>query len=142
MLVQQILGEKGSKVVTLRPTATVMEALQLLDSEQVGAVVVTDAAGDVVGILSERDIVRGLSTAGAPLLETAVDQMMTRTVTTCTPETDLDEIMRRMTAGRFRHVPVMQEGRLAGIVSIGDAVKSRLEQLEAETEQLQSYIQS
>jgi CBS domain-containing protein len=142
MLVQQILSAKGDRVVTLQPAATVTEALQLLDAEKIGAVVVTGPAGDVVGIVSERDIVRGLSDSGAALLNAPVSQVMTRSVTTCTPDTDLDEVMRQMTAGRFRHVPILREGRLAGIVSIGDVVKNRLEQLEAETEQLQSYIKS
>lgn len=142
MLVQQILNAKGDRVVTLQPAATVTQALQLLDAEKIGAVVVTGPARDVVGIVSERDIVRGLSDSGAALLDAPVSQVMTRSVTTCTPDTDLDEVMRQMTAGRFRHVPILREGRLAGIVSIGDVVKNRLEQLEAETEQLQSYIKS
>ena len=142
MHVQQILNAKGDRVVTVQPAATVRDAVRLLDVERVGAVVVIGPRGDVVGIMSERDVVRGLASSGTDLLDAPVAGVMTRAVTTCTPDSDLEGVMRTMTAGRFRHVPVLRDGRLAGIVSIGDVVKNRLEQLEAETEQLQSYIKS
>jgi CBS domain-containing protein len=142
MHVQNIIRSKGGRVVTTPPEATVAQATRLLRENRIGAVVVTGPSGTVVGILSERDIVRGLAEHGASLLDLPVDRLMTRSVMTCTPRSHIEDIMRDMTAGRFRHIPVVEAGRLNGIVSIGDVVKYRLEQLETETEQLQTYIQS
>ena len=142
MQVQNIIHTKGGNVVTIMPQATVAEAAQLLKEHRIGAVVVTGPTGAVIGILSERDIVRGLPVHGAALLAMSVGDIMTHSVMTCSPHSHVEDIMRDMTAGRFRHIPVVEAGRLTGIVSIGDMVKHRLEQLETETEQLQSYIQS
>ncbi len=127
-------------MITIRGAATIAEAAAMLKKERIGAVVVTDDDGKLEGILSERDIVRGLPTFGANLMEKPVADAMTREVITCSPEDSLDQVMRQMSQGRFRHVPVLDDGALAGIISIGDVVKNRLQELEAETEQLQSYI--
>lgn len=142
MQVQKIIHTKGGGVVTTMPQATIAEAASLLKEHRIGAIVVTDVTGAVVGILSERDIVRAMPQHGASLLAMPVSSLMTAKVMTCTMNSHVEDIMRDMTAGRFRHIPVVEGGRLVGIVSIGDMVKFRLEQLESETEQLQSYIQS
>lgn len=142
MRVSGVLKSKGSRVVTTRPDATVGEVARTLKAERIGAIVVADESGGVVGILSERDIVRALPEHGAGLLDKPVGELMTREVVTCTPEDDLDHIRREMTGGRFRHVPVVEDGALVGIISIGDVVKNRLEELESEREQLREYIAS
>ena len=142
MRVSGVLKSKGSRVVTTRPDATVGEVARTLKAERIGAIVVADESGAAVGILSERDIVRALPEHGAGLLDKPVGELMTREVVTCTPEDDLDHIRREMTGGRFRHVPVVEDGALVGIVSIGDVVKNRLEELESEREQLREYIAS
>lgn len=142
MRVSGVLKSKGSRVVTTRPEATVGEVARTLKAERIGAIVVADESGGVVGILSERDIVRALPEHGAGLLDKPVGELMTREVVTCTPEDDLDHIRREMTGGRFRHVPVVEDGALVGIISIGDVVKNRLEELESEREQLREYIAS
>jgi CBS domain-containing protein len=139
MLVGQILAAKGSKVVTTRPDATIAEVARLLRRERIGAVVVTEGR-TLAGIISERDIARGLADHGAELLEMKVGQLMTREVVTCTPEDTVDHLRATMTEGRFRHLPVLRDGEMIGIVSIGDVVKHRLDELEAETHQLQDYI--
>ncbi len=139
MLVGQILATKGSKVVTTRPDATIAEVAKLLRREKIGAVVVTEA-GALCGIISERDVARGLADHGAELLEMKVGQLMTREVVTCAPEDSVDHLRETMTARRFRHLPVLRDGEMVGIVSIGDVVKHRLDELEAETHQLQDYI--
>jgi CBS domain-containing protein len=139
MLVGQILATKGSKVVSTRPDATIAEVVGLLRRERIGAVVVTEA-GALCGIISERDVARGLADHGAELLEMKVGQLMTREVVTCTPEDTVDHLRETMTEGRFRHLPVLRDGEMVGIVSIGDVVKHRLDELEMETHQLQDYI--
>jgi CBS domain-containing protein len=139
MLVGQILAAKGGKVVSTRPDATIADVERLLRREKIGAVVVVEA-GALCGIISERDLARGLADHGAELLEMKVGQMMTRDVVTCTPEAGIDHLMQTMTEGRFRHLPVLEDGKMTGIISIGDVVKHRLEELEAETHQLQDYI--
>ena len=139
MLVGQILEAKGRKIVSTRPDATIAEVAGLLRRERIGAVVVTEA-GALCGIISERDLARGLADHGVELLEMKVGQLMTREVVTCTPEDGLDHLMQSMTEGRFRHLPVLRDGEMIGIISIGDVVKHRLSELEAETHQLQDYI--
>jgi len=140
MLIAQILAGKGSDVVSTRPEATVAEVVRLLKDKRIGAVVVLDA-GRLCGILSERDLARGLAEHGAALLDMQVSALMTRGVVTCAPEDDLRALMQRMTDGRFRHLPVVKDGQLSGIISIGDVVKHRLQELETETHLLQDYIQ-
>ena len=139
MLVGQILAAKGSKVVTTRPDATVAEVAKLLRREKIGAVVVTEA-GALCGIISERDVARGLADHGAELLEMKVGQLMTREVVTCTPEDTVDHLRETMTEGRFRHLPVLRDGEMIGIVSIGDVVKHQLDEIQREAEAMREYI--
>ncbi|MDZ4735390.1 MAG: CBS domain-containing protein [Rhodospirillaceae bacterium] len=140
MNVHSMLSQKGDKVVTARPDTTVIAASRLLKLERIGSVVISSDGVRVQGILSERDIVRGLVERGAELLEMPVSEIMTRTVTTCAPDDDIQDVMSKMTRGRIRHLPVVENGRLRGIISIGDVVKNRLEDLETETSVLRDYI--
>ncbi|MGH6914423.1 MAG: CBS domain-containing protein [Geminicoccales bacterium] len=139
MLVGQILSAKGHKVVTTRPDGTIAEVVRLLRREKIGALVVTEA-DRLCGIISERDLARGLADYGVELLEMKVGQLMTTDVVTCSPEDSVDHLRQTMTEGRFRHLPVLQDGKMVGIISIGDVVKHRLDELETETHQLQDYI--
>jgi CBS domain-containing protein len=140
MLIRQILAGKGSDVVTTRPEATVIEVAKLLKSKRIGAVVVTNAEGEICGIISERDLACGLADRGADLLGMQVAEVMTREISTCAPDDGIDRLMRQMTEGRFRHLPVVEDGRMIGIISIGDVVKHRLQELEHEAHMLQDYI--
>ena len=140
MLIRQILAVKGSQVVVTRSDATVLEVARLLKEKRIGAVLVTDSRAQLCGIISERDLARGLAEHGAGLLETKVEQLMTKDVVTCSPEDGVQQLMHKMTAGRFRHLPVIEDGALVGIISIGDVVKHRLEELEHETHMLHDYI--
>ena len=140
MLIAQILAGKGSDVVSTRPEATIVEVASLLKQKRIGAVVVTDADGKLCGIISERDLARGLANHGSKLLDMKVGGLMTSDVVTCSPEDGLETLMQTMTDGRFRHLPVVKDGKLTGIISIGDVVKHRLKELEAETHMLQDYI--
>lgn len=141
MLVHQILDSKPfSETVTIAPTATVAEAARLMAEKRIGAVVVSGDGATVEGMLSERDIVRELARSGEGCLKAPVGNYMTRKVETCTRATSTDELMNRMTEGRFRHMPVVEDGRLAGLVSIGDVVKAQLTKLEMEKEALEGMI--
>lgn len=140
MTVAEILAEKGRTVVTIPPHRTLSEATHLLAERRIGALIVGDAARAVVGIVSERDIVRALADSGAAALDHPVSRHMTAKVVTCASHAPIDEITRLMTEGRFRHLPVVDEGRLTGIVSIGDVVKSRLAEVEADQEAMRAYI--
>lgn len=140
MLIAQILAGKGSDVVSTRPDATIAEVAGLLKEKRIGAVVVTEADGRLCGIISERDLARGLANHGSRLLEMKVGELMTPDVVTCSPEDGIETLMQTMTDGRFRHLPVVKDGALTGIISIGDVVKHRLKELEAETHMLQDYI--
>lgn len=142
MTVKTILARKGTAVVTIDPTATVTAAAKLLGQRGIGAVVVTGAEGRTIGIVSERDIVKALAARGATVLDTPVSEIMTRKVVTCTQQDTIGELMQTMTDGKFRHVPVVEQDRLVGIVSIGDVVKSRLEQMEQESDALRDYIRT
>lgn len=139
-MIGQILAGKGSAVVSTRPDATIAEVAKLLKQKRIGAVVVIDRDGTLCGIISERDLAAGLADHGARLLEMQVHELMTPDVVTCTPEDSLQTLMETMTERRVRHLPVMKDGKLAGIISIGDVVKYRLQELEAETHMLQDYI--
>lgn len=139
MRIADILRNKGSEVATAAPDTTVTELLADLARYNVGAMVVVGPDG-VAGIVSERDVVRRLHEQGADLLDRRVADIMTRVVATCGPGDTVDSLSALMTTNRVRHVPVIIDGRLAGIVSIGDVVKNRMEELEAEQEQLQAYI--
>src|SRR5688500_17044550 len=122
MIVKSIIDMKGGDVVTLEPSVSLDTAAKLLAERRIGAVVVLGADDRVVGILSERDIVREIADHGVAAMQQQVSQVMTRKVVTCTLDETLHSIMERMTAGKFRHVPVIDQGRLAGIISIGDVV--------------------
>src|SRR6185295_2804834 len=135
MTVRAILSRKGRDVATIAPTASLSEAVRLLAQRRIGAVVVTGPENRVAGILSERDIVRSLSERGPAAVEDNVAAVMT-----CTEAETVAAIMERMTAGKFRHLPVVEQGQLAGIISIGDVVKWRLEEIEGETNALREYI--
>jgi CBS domain-containing protein len=140
MTVRAILDLKGRDVTTVTPDKTLAEAASLLSQHKIGALVVTGAEHRVTGILSERDIVKAVSAGGAAALEEKISARMTREVVTCGPHDTMAELMGRMTAGRFRHVPVVENGRLVGIISIGDVVKHRLAEMERESSALRDYI--
>lgn len=138
--VATVLGGKGNRVFSVGPSAKVTEALTLLKEHRIGAVVVIATEGDLVGILSERDIVRRLAEIGASVLELPVAEVMTHDPITCSPDETLLEMLHRMTEGRFRHLPVMEDGRLAGVITIGDVVKYRLQELEYERLRMRQMI--
>jgi CBS domain-containing protein len=140
MTVSIILAAKGRDVVSVEPNATLSSAVALLAEKRIGALVVLGVDRRIVGILSERDIVRALAEHGTDTLGAPVSQVMTRKVSTCTESETIPSIMERMTAGKFRHVPVIDQGRLAGIISIGDVVKHRLQQMERDSEAMRDYI--
>lgn len=140
MNVEAILRHKGSAVATITPQATIRDAAALLRRERIGALVVSSDGAKVEGILSERDIVHGLAERGAALLDADVAELMTRRVSTCAPPDSVGDLMATMTERRIRHIPVLREGKLAGIVSIGDVVKHRLDEMEYETSSLRSFI--
>ena len=140
MHVSQILERKGDAVATTTPDATVADLVKILKEKKIGAVVIVDADGGLEGIVSERDVVRGLPDHGAELMNMRVDSIMTRDVKTCSPDDAADQVMMQMSTHRFRHMPVARDGALCGIVSIGDVVKCRLEELEAESGMLREYI--
>jgi CBS domain-containing protein len=140
MTVKAIMSRKGSNVVTIEPTATLKSAVATLAEHRIGAVIITGADRQVAGILSERDIVRALAQRDHAALEETVGQIMTRKVVTCTESDTVGNIMELMTGGKFRHLPVVDRGRLVGIISIGDVVKYRLEEMEQESKALRDYI--
>ncbi|WP_293807982.1 CBS domain-containing protein [uncultured Bosea sp.] len=140
MNVEQLLSGKGHDVISVQPHRTLAEAIRTLSEKRIGAVVVMGADGALVGILSERDIIRALGELGSSALESAVSRSMTSKVVTCRPQTSVDELMEIMTTGRFRHVPVVENGRVTGIVSIGDVVKHRVAAIEAESQAMRDYI--
>jgi CBS domain-containing protein len=140
MTVKAILSHKSPDIVSIEPTATLAQAAKLLAERRIGAVLVLGIEGRVAGILSERDIVRALAERGASVLDERVDQVMTRKVFICSQTDTVAHIMEQMTAQKFRHVPVVDEGRLTGIISIGDVVKYRLHEIENETNALREYI--
>ena len=142
MTVKAILSAKGSDVTTTEPTATLESGIRILAERGIGALVVLGADHQVIGILSERDIVRALAERGAAALTEPLARIMTRKISTCTQSESVNSIMEQMTAGKFRHVPVVEQERLVGIVSIGDVVKHRLTQMERESEALHDYIQT
>ena len=142
MTVKAILSRKGGDVATIAPTASLSDAVKLLAARRIGAIVITGPDDRVAGILSERDIVRALAELGAGALGTPLSQVMTRKVVTCSEAETVGGIMERMTTGKFRHVPVLEQERLVGIVSIGDVVKQRLSEIEHESAALRDYIQT
>jgi CBS domain-containing protein len=142
MTIEHILAGKGREVVTIEGERTIAEAAKMLAANRIGAVVVSDAGRAVLGILSERDIVRAVAGGGAAALQDPVSRHMTSRVVTASVRMSINEVMERMTDGKFRHIPVVDSGQLIGIVSIGDVVKHRLAEMEAESEALRGYIAS
>ncbi len=140
MTVGRILAEKGRDVFTTQPHRTLRETIATLAAKGVGAVVVTDASMGVLGILSERDVVRVVANHGADVLDEPVSRHMTPKVTTVTRDATIDQMMETMTEGRFRHLPVVEDGRLIGIVSIGDVVKRHVSEIDGERRALREYI--
>lgn len=142
MNVKEILAAKGGDIVSIEPTAELSAAAKLLSARHIGSLVICGAGGRLAGILSERDIVRALAEHGAEALALPVAQVMTRNVMTCGESDTVADIMEQMTAGKFRHLPVVNEGRLVGLVSIGDVVKQRVDEVERESEAMRDYIRS
>jgi CBS domain-containing protein len=140
MTVAWILKDKGRNVVSVLPSTTVSEAIMLLEKNRIGAVVVVDEQHRVLGIISERDVVRILATRGVNSLGEAVKEHMTRPVSTCSEHHSIDWVMNEMTNNRFRHIPITDGARLAGIVSIGDVVKLKLALAESESAQMRQYF--
>jgi CBS domain-containing protein len=141
MRISDVIRRKGDTVVTLRPDATVRGLLETLEQNHIGAVVVSDNGSRVSGIVSERDVVRHLHTDGVGVLDQTVAMIMTSDVQTCSPEDGIDELARVMTEHRVRHIPVVVDGKLVAIVSIGDIVKGRIDELQTERDHLVGYIQ-
>jgi CBS domain-containing protein len=142
MHVKNILSVKGGNVVSIEPAATLEIAVRTLAQHKIGALLVLGPDRRIIGILSERDIVRVLSEQGASALTQPLAQVMTRKVFTCSPSETIGVIMERMTAGKFRHVPVIDQDQVVGVVSIGDVVKYRLQEMEHESAALRDYIQT
>ena len=142
MKVQAMLNAKsgGTQVATIRTDITIDAAIAVLKEKKIGALVVSDDGRQIAGILSERDVVRALADEGGSLLEKPVSSIMTSEVKTTDPSAKIDDVMSEMTRSRIRHLPVVQDGALCGLVSIGDVVKHRLEELESETSVLRDFI--
>jgi CBS domain-containing protein len=140
MTVAAILKHKGRQIVTVAPTAKIAEVTQVLAEKRIGAALVQDSADQLLGIVSERDIVRSLAANGARTLDMTAGQLMTRALKTATPHTTVAEAMHEMTVGRFRHMPVLDRGALVGVISIGDVVKARIMQQDQEVESLKTYV--
>jgi len=140
MNVAQILKHKGNRIIAVSPGESVIDAARLLSREGIGAVLARDPGGKVVGIISERDVVRTMAKHGVAALTMTVAECMTRDVVFCTPHQSIDQVMSMMTSRRFRHMPVQERGELVGIISIGDVVKQRIEETEMEAQALRQYI--
>jgi CBS domain-containing protein len=140
MHVEQILALKGNDVISATVDETIGRAASILSENRIGAILVRDEDGFVRGVLSERDIVRGLADLGPRCLETGVAELMTRDVVFCAPGDDINKIMSIMTERRIRHLPVMRDNQLLGIISIGDVVKFRMEEIETEAAAMRQYI--
>jgi CBS domain-containing protein len=142
MTVAMILKSKGTHVETVRPDASLQDVVERLAKRRIGAVLVTSLGGDILGIVSERDVVFALGNGGGIALQRRAEEVMTRDLVTCTREDRAEDLMEMMTKGRFRHVPVVEDGKLLGIVSIGDVVKRRIEDTDSERAAMRDYIAS
>jgi CBS domain-containing protein len=140
MTVAQLLRGKPARLITMPTHETLAKAAEILARERIGAVVVTAPGGDLAGIISERDLVRAIAKDGPAALTTKVSETMTSNVICCDPGDTIDEVMARMTEKRFRHLPVKENGRLIGMISIGDVVKAKVEDVERESADLRAYI--
>jgi CBS domain-containing protein len=140
MTVRAILSEKGNDVVTLTPDVSIADAIALLAKHRIGALIVAGPDRVIRGILSERDVVRALAEDGSNALKRSVSDLMTANVKVCTEDHTVNNVMEIMTKGRFRHLPVERDGKLIGVVSIGDVVKRRIEEVQREAEEIRAYI--
>ncbi len=140
MTIASIIHGKPHRLITVAPDESLQQAAEVLTRERIGALLVLKPNGDVAGILSERDIVKAVGVKGADVLARPVAELMTKEVTCCAPEDTVDEAMAIMTERRFRHLPVRHGGRIVGILSIGDVVKMKVEEAEAESQSLREYI--
>ena len=140
MFVSDILAHKGDRVVAVAPEESLAAAIATLAARRIGAVLVLDADEAIVGILSERDVLHAVAREGAQALNRKVSEVMTGTVVTCDPDASIEQIMATMTERRFRHLPMVQQGRLCGMISIGDVVRLRLEEQRREADALREYI--
>jgi len=140
MNVASILKSKGRAVSTVRPTSTLLDVTKKLGPKKIGAVIVVGENGHVAGIISERDIIRAISEYGAPALDMMVSEVMTRSVVSCQETSEIDELMEMMTKGRFRHLPVVEDEALVGIISIGDVVKHHVAEVEMEVSAMRNYL--
>lgn len=140
MKVSTILKEKGGKVITLEGRTSLEDAIVALARERIGAVVILDSREQIAGVFSERDAIRAIAEEGASALSKPISELMTRKVVSCSMEDTLDQLLEKMTQGRFRHLPIVEGGRLAGIISIGDVVKHKIASSESEAEAMREYI--
>jgi CBS domain-containing protein len=140
--VAHILKQKGAAVITVKPADSVQSIVDILSKHRIGAVVVVDQQGGIAGIVSERDVVRAMAGDAAGVIAKSAKDIMTAKVRTCTPEDSESDLMQMMTESRIRHLPVVADGKLAGMVSIGDVVKLRMEEIEREADHMKSYIAS
>lgn len=140
MNVAAILKSKGRAVSTAKPESTLLEISQKLAQKKIGAIIIVGDGGKVAGIISERDVIRALAEHGSKALERSAGETMTRNVISCSEMSAIDELMEQMTTGRFRHLPVMQDGTLIGIVSIGDVVKNHIAEVEMEVTAMRGYL--
>ena len=142
MVVSKILKNKGSEVVSVAPDDKTLSVARVLTERGIGAALVRDASGALLGIISERDIVRGMANQGQGTTQLPAEKLMTRDLVTVTPQTSVNEAMEVMTRRRVRHLPVLENGQLVGLVSIGDLVKARIDEVEHEAAELKAYVVS
>ncbi len=140
MNIASLLKAKGRAVATARAEASLLEIASQLSSKGIGAIVIVSERDEVIGIISERDVVKAIGARGVSALSLAVGEIMTREVISCTEDRTIEDLMGIMTAGRFRHVPVVEGGRLVGIVSIGDVVKNHIAEVEMEVSAMKDYL--
>ncbi len=140
MTVNHILKEKGTEIVSAQPDMPLLDVAAMLAERRIGAVLIVEVNGKVAGIISERDVVRAVAERSGDLTGARVADFMTRDLITCTPDDTLDQLMSLMTEGRVRHLPVMDNGKLCGLISIGDVVKHRIAEVEFEAEEMKRYI--
>ena len=140
MTIASILHGKPHRLISVAPEQTIQQATEVLARERIGALLVLKPNGDIAGIISERDIVRSVGTTGGEILSRPVAELMTKDVTCCSPDDTVDDAMALMTARRFRHLPVRQGGKIIAMISIGDVVKQKVEDAEAESQSLREYI--
>ena len=140
MYVETILKKKGDTVITVDPADAISSVAQILNDNGIGAALVRNAAGEIVGVISERDIVRGIARQKDACLTKRAEELMTSPVISCAPTDNIDDIMQLMTDRRIRHLPVMEDGALRGVISIGDVVKQRISEIENESAALRQYI--